>query len=110
MAITKHKLFTMKISPKEKVRWRRMADDRELTLSHLVRSLLDDMPIRKVGRGRKPIIDVDPRLLFEVNSIGNNINQIARRLNSGEKFDSLILLSSIEEQLTEVIRAHKIYQ
>jgi hypothetical protein len=31
-------------------------------------------------------------------------------LNSGEKFDSLILLSSIEEQLTEVIRAHKIYQ
>ena len=44
-------------------------------------------------------------LLREVNRIGNNMNQIARAINSGEKREVLIELVEIERRLKELVHA-----
>lgn len=47
------------------------------------------------------------RWLYEINKIGNNLNQIARRLNQGNPVDEeiLMILLQIREMLEEVHRA-----
>lgn len=39
---------------------------------------------------------VDPKLLYEIRKIGNNINQIARRLNQGQVLEKRVLLKIYE--------------
>ena len=109
MAIKKPKLLTMKTTDEEKAKWQKLAGDRGMTLAELIRTRLDDLPTPRKKRQPKPIIEVDPALLFEVNAIGNNINQIARRLNQGEKFDVLPTLMAMEAHLTELVNAHKVH-
>lgn len=108
MAVKKPKLLTMKVDEEEKSRWQKLASDRGVSLAELIRTKLDDLPPPQKKRQPKPIIEVDPNLLFEVNAIGNNLNQIARRLNQGEKFDVLPLLVAIEAHLMEAVNAHKV--
>jgi len=110
MAIKKPKLLTMKVDETEKARWQQISKDRGVTLAELIRTRLDDLPAPKKRRQTKPIIEVDPRLLFEVNAIGNNLNQIARINTSGEKLDVLLLLVSIEAQLVELVNARKVFE
>ena len=47
------------------------------------------------------------RWLYEINRIGNNLNQIARRLNQGNPVDDeiLMILMQIREMLEEVHKA-----
>lgn len=106
MAITKPKLLTMKVDADEKQRWTQIAKDRGVSLSELIRTFLNGEPTPKKKRP-KQVIEVDPDLLFELNAIGNNLNQIARRVNQGDRFDVLPLLASMEEHLTELVNAHK---
>ena len=62
--------------------------------------------LRKIKRKAKP---VNPKLLYELNKIGVNLNQISRYLNSAksgltpiEKAEFLITFISIDEQLKEI--------
>jgi len=106
MTEKKTKLLTMNVTEAEKQKWKQIAKDRGVTLTDLIRTKLDDLPTPRKKRP-KQVIEVDPDLLFEVNAIGNNLNQIARRLNQGEKFDVLPLLVAIEAHLMEAVNAHK---
>jgi len=69
--------------------------------------LPETVPVKKPPK--RNYSNVDPKLLFELNAIGNNINQISRRINEGQKFDAVIELSSIEQQLERVLNAHQIH-
>jgi len=108
MAVTKPKLLTMKVSPHEKIKWQQIAKDRGVTLAELIRTLLDGLPAPRKKRSTQ-YITADPRLLRELNAIGNNLNQISRRVNEGQKFDVVVELHSIEEQLTRLLNAHQVH-
>lgn len=108
MAITKPKLLTMKVSTHEKIKWQQIAKNRGVTLAELIRSFFDGLPAPKKKRSTQ-YITADPKLLRELNSIGNNINQISRRVNQGDKFNVIVELQSIEEHLSRLLNAHKIY-
>ena len=41
-------------------------------------------------------------LIYELNRIGNNLNQIAKSINSGEKIPVLTQLVEIEKQLQKL--------
>lgn len=51
---------------------------------------------------------VDPKLLYELNAIGVNLNQIARRVNSDlgfsgqERIDLIFIFQAIEEELKKL--------
>lgn len=66
--------------------------------------------LRRLGLGQKIepskpkpmtiIHSVEPELIRNVAWIGNNINQIAKHLNSGSKLDNDVLLALVELQTT----------
>lgn len=68
-----------------------------------VSAWLRDLALNEPKR-RKPK-PVDPQLLFELNKIGVNLNQIARYCNTAPEFsgadkvDLLLILAGIEEEL-----------
>lgn len=57
--------------------------------------------------GKTVQINKDPRFLFEINRIGNNLNQLAKKANSTDQFSDLdlrnfwTLLNELEKLLTE---------
>lgn len=99
------KLFTMKVSDEQLQLYKSKAEAADLPLSTYIKTLLENSTPRKKRRRYEP---VDPQLLRQVAAIGNNINQIARRLNAGDRFDVLPVLMSIEQELQELVDAHKV--
>ena len=70
--------------------------------------LPETVPVKKT-RKRK-YSDVNPLLIREINAIGNNLNQISRRVNENQKFDVVVELASIEAQLESLLNAHQIHK
>jgi len=74
--------------------------------------------LRQLGLGehtarKRPVPEVAPELLRQVSGIGNNLNQIARRLNQAdsltpsERVSLLSLLNSLDRQLGELLEQHR---
>lgn len=74
--------------------------------------------LRQLGLGehtsrKRRIPDVAPVLLRQVSGIGNNLNQIARRLNQtdtlppSERVSLLSILNSLDRQLSELLEQHR---
>ncbi|MGC9351823.1 MAG: MobC family plasmid mobilization relaxosome protein [Sulfurovum sp.] len=109
----KPKLFTMKVDEVELRRWHKFAKKKGKPLSDIIKMMMRgqelpaDAPIKKTPPKRK-YTNVDPDLLFEINAIGNNLNQISRRVNQGEKFDVLPTLVAMEAHLSELVNAHQV--
>jgi len=102
------KLFTMKIPQSKLDRYKLAAKSYALPLSQLIQKLLESQPLPKRVR-QKPTPKVDPELVFQVAAIGNNLNQIARRVNQGDKFDVVPHLVAIEDQLEQLLNAHQVH-
>ena len=110
MAITKPKLLTIKVSEEEKKEWHKKASSFGVPLSRLIRDFMSDVELPKQNKIKpKPVPVADPKLLFQISAIGNNMNQISRRVNEGERFDVVLELSAIEEKLEKILNAHKIH-
>lgn len=108
MARKKTKMFSMKVSPAELEEWRTLAKDHDIPLAELIRiRLADTQPAEQPATIRRPPPAVDPNLIFQVAAIGNNLNQIARRCNSGDRFEVLAELASIERDLAELVEVAK---
>jgi len=100
----KTKMFSMKVSPEELDSWRVMARDHRISLTELIRiRLADTQPAAQPVVKRRPPPSVDERIVFQVAAIGNNLNQIARRCNSGERLAVLGELTEIERDLLWLI-------
>lgn len=75
--------------------------------------------LRELGLGervlskRRKLPDVDPELFRQIAGIGNNLNQIARKLHRmvhlepADKVRLLSLLTSIDRQLQELLEEHR---
>ncbi|MBS0850136.1 MobC family plasmid mobilization relaxosome protein, partial [Citrobacter sp. JGM124] len=62
---------------------------------------------------KRRLPEVAPDLLRQVSGIGNNLNQIARRLNQSdsltpsERVSLLSILNSFDRQLSELLEQHR---
>jgi len=74
--------------------------------------------LRQLGLGehavrKRPAPEVAPELLRQVSGMGNNLNQIARRLNQSdsltpsERVSLLSILNSLDRQLGELLEQHR---
>ena len=107
------KLFTMKIDSQTLDEWKAKADEAGISVAELIRRSVAGQKIERANPQHfPPPPKVDPELLRQVAAIGNNINQIARRCNSGGIFDVLAVLLEIEKRLQELVEkvesAHKV--
>lgn len=89
--------FELRISPEEKAILRQKAEAAGLSMAELVRAGVDAAVI-KAKTGRK---QADPALIGQLAKIGNNLNQIARGVNSGpvDRVQLLLQLGAIEREL-----------
>jgi len=58
---------------------------------------------------RRPAPKADPVLIRQISAIGNNLNQISRRVNAGDKFDVILHLVTIEKQLKDLLDAYQVH-
>ena len=74
--------------------------------------------LRQLGLGehtsrKRRVPDVAPELLRQVSGIGNNLNQIARRLNQtdsltpSERASLLVVLTSLDRQLGDLLEQNR---
>ncbi|HEA3721102.1 TPA: plasmid mobilization relaxosome protein MobC [Yersinia enterocolitica] len=74
--------------------------------------------LRQLGLGehtsrKRRLPDVDPELMRQVSGIGNNLNQVARRLNQlnclnpTDRVSLLAVLNSLDRQLGELLEQHR---
>ena len=99
----KTKLLTVRIDPEQLADWKRKAEAVGVPLAELIRSAVDGAKIEAKPRARK----APPELVAQVAKIGNNLNQIARRCNTGERFDVLSELQRIEADLSHLLEPDK---
>lgn len=106
----------MKVDETEKQTLKWLANEQRVSVADLIRSTLLVLPIDSLNRTtvvkQKPKREVvkvaDPDLIYEINAIGNNLNQSSRRLSEGDKFDAVMELRSIELMLERVLNAYQI--
>ena len=110
MAIKKPKLLTMKVDEVEKSRWQKIAKSFGISLAELIRIRLNNLELPKQNKikHRQPP-KVDPNLMRKITGATNNLNQISRRVNEGQKFDVAVELASIDAQLEAIRYAHQIH-
>jgi hypothetical protein len=101
----KMKLYTMKIQPEKLNEYKLKAKSYQIPLATLIKKLLDEHelpePVQpKIIKTRK----ADPELVRQLSGIGNNLNQISRRVNQGENLDVAIELRAIEQSLEELLK------
>lgn len=86
------------------------AIDKNLSLSEYIRQQLNidlkDKSIVKKSRAKKhqQVLTTDPRLLYHLSSIGNNINQIAKKVNSSKDIEASSILGyliNIQRQIDD---------
>ena len=96
----------LRLSGEEKARIKSEAHSRELSMTQYARLvLLDEQSLPR----RKQLPDVAPELLTKLAALGNNLNQIAKRLNSSDSVDALralVELEAIKSSLDEIKDAH----
>lgn len=97
----------IRTSLEEKRKWQALAENRGVSLSELVRSLLNGQRLRKRG----PVPKVHPDLLRELARVGNNLNQIAHAVNRRDPVPAsalLIRLIEIDRELAALRAAHEL--
>ncbi len=111
MVVRKQKLKQVKVyfSEADHEKMQIEAIEKNISLAELIRQKIN-LQIENVPaprKAKKVYRTIDPKLLFEVNKIGVNLNQVARQLNS-KKDDipnSIVIeiLFKIEQKLKELL-------
>lgn len=95
--------------------WRIAARSADLSLSDWLRTqirldgvapVVTHKPSPQKAPKSRPHVPADPDLVRAVASAGNNLNQIARRLNRGESVPNgqvLVVLVEVERRLQEIL-------
>lgn len=103
--MSKYKQIKINLSPEDHARFSDAAAAENISMAELIRqkigAKIEDAPAPKITR---PVKKADPKLMYEMNRIGNNLNQIARHLNSGGKLDKTVLqiLVNIEDEMRQL--------
>ncbi|BBU58430.1 hypothetical protein KU6B_46950 [Mameliella alba] len=104
--VTRELVLRVRCTEEERSAWLRKARAQERSLSDYARHLLSAEPMQR--RAGPPV--VDPILLAAVGRAGNNLNQIARAMNTDRKAGRAIdliavrtLLMTLDRQLAEIV-------
>lgn len=76
--------------------------EKNLSMAELIRQKIN-LKIDNPPDPKKPKMTykkTDPKLLFELNKIGNNLNQIAKKLNSKNEFDRKSILEIYQKVMS----------
>lgn len=108
MAGLRDKRVNIKVTEKERQRWQALAEEAGLTVADLIRQRMGDTqlvnrdPVRRRASRR-----TDPLLLAALGRLGNNLNQIARWVNtyksSAEAVEVVASLVAIERELLSLL-------
>lgn len=98
----------IRLNDVRKTEWQERAADLNVTLTDFIVASIDNVPLKKRKRSK-----VDPRFLRQTAQIGNNLNQLARWVNSNKnKADAIKVLSvlvTIEKDLAAIRAAFEAY-
>ncbi len=98
----KRKFIQVRVSEKEKIRIKNLAKDAGLTLTELMLQAAD-----RVRPWTAPDRKLEQEKIRQVAKIGNNLNQIARAVNTqgiiNHELDILSQLKSIQEELRKAL-------
>ncbi len=95
-------------SPIDHEKLKSEADRKNVSLAELIRQKIN-LKIENAPAPRKTkkvYKQTDPKLLFELNKIGNNLNQIAKKLNKGDTVSNMAVLQELvvlEKKLSELL-------
>jgi len=93
----KYKQIKINVAPGHYDELLEKAGDR--SIAQYIREQLDidlkDKPIT-LKKPKKYYLQTDPMLIYQINKIGTNVNQIAKRLNSGDSVTRITLSVLIE--------------
>lgn len=94
----------VRVTEAEAERLKAEAEEAGISVSELVRKRSLGQEVRQKRKPRKVVHVADPELVRQVARIGNNLNQIARRVNGLGRIeaDALQALISIDRQLRKL--------
>ena len=84
---------TIRFSSEEYSKIEELMSEHNLTFSEFARGAILKKKIK---------LPIERELLYQLNKIGNNLNQIAKRINQKEKFSVLTELVQIEKSLKDL--------
>ena len=95
--MAKDKRITIRFTDDEYNELKAKADELDIPLSTYIRK-------KVLGNREKILTKCNKELLYEINRIGNNLNQIAKHCNTTKTIDKLVLQSlvEIEKKLNEL--------
>lgn len=99
--MSKYKQVKINLTPEHHQKLTDIAINKNMTLAEYIRTELNiDLKVKpKVRKKRRDSVifnKADPKLIYHLAKIGSNINQIARKLNTGSVLDRLGLATLIE--------------
>ncbi len=96
--------ITIRFSDDERAFLEKEAREKNITLSDVIRLKL--FSYRKKELENQECEKLYQYILYNINRIGNNINQIARHVNASREIDIKVLeeLSNVEDRLTEILK------
>ena len=97
--MNKNKRVTIRLTDVEHKHFTKQANELGINLSEFIRLKLNN--INKIKTSK-----CDKNLVYEINRIGLNLNQIAKYTNSKKVLDKLVMeeLIKIEKQLNDVLK------
>ena len=101
--MNKNKRVTIRLTQDEYKNFTKQADELAISLSEFIRLKLNNINKIKIQKNKN---ECNKRMLYEINRIGLNLNQIAKYTNSKKVLDKIILeqLIQIEKQLNNVLK------
>jgi len=96
----------IRTTPEEKLKWQAIAESKGVSLSEMVRGLLNGQRLRK----RREPPKVDPALLRELARVGNNLNQLAHAANRRDPLTAAAVLTrliEVDRELAAIRQAHE---
>lgn len=82
------------------------AESQDISKAELIRNHIDiDFENKRTPASKRVHKSINPQILYEVNRIGNNLNQIAKNTNEKKDVDIDVLLSlnNIEKMLMKLL-------
>ena len=97
--MAKDKRVTIRFTDDEYNQLKSKADELDISLSTYIRK-------KTLGNREKLSTKCDKELLYKINRIGNNLNQIAKHCNTTKTIDKLVLQSlvEIEKKLNDLVQ------
>jgi len=103
-----YKQLRINFTPEDYSKLKNQAMQQDLKLAAYCRQLINAKIPQDIKRRKRQykIVQIDKHLLYEINAVGKNLNQIARHINIKKEIDkrTLISLKNIEITIQNILK------